>query len=158
MECEVDIGCTYEKDIFAGVTVDLAEGKYQAAEATLARLDGKNKQWLGYNTNDQVKVGCKTHNAEHKFDHVYEVRYNTAKGAEPEFQGMPLSFTMGGKYALSSRSTMTYSAEWRKNMHAFLKWNHKIDNNWQFGVSQSMDQSKEKNDMYKLSFDLNYNL
>ena len=28
MECEVDIGCTYEKDIFAGVTVDLAEGQY----------------------------------------------------------------------------------------------------------------------------------
>ena len=28
MEVEIDATCTYEKDIFAGVTVDLQEGKY----------------------------------------------------------------------------------------------------------------------------------
>jgi len=43
MEVEIDAACVYEKDIFVGATVDLQEGEYKAAEATLARLDGKDK-------------------------------------------------------------------------------------------------------------------
>jgi len=71
---------------------------------------------------------------------------------------MPMVFGMGCKYALSNKSTLTFSSEWAENVHGFMKWNHKIDKNWALGITQSMDQSQEKSNMYKLSFDVNYNL
>jgi len=127
----------------------------------LMKKDEGNKYWAGYNIGDQfAQAGCLINNAEKKFSHAYELRYhNDEKKAPHKLFGQTMSVAAGGKYVLSDKTTMNYSAEFGNDNHAQTKFTHKHDKNWTFAAHQSFNIADvEKKHPYQLGFDVNYTL
>jgi len=153
-----------EQNAFLGFSVETDGKDLTASEVMVMKKDEGNKFWAGFNNGDQfVQAGALINDAEKKFTHAYEVRFHMdEKKAKQQFYGMfntPSSFVTGGKYVLSDKTTMNYSAEFKFFAHAQAKFTHKLDSNWTVAAHQSFNSNKvDTKHPYQLGFDVNYSL
>lgn len=155
-----------EKDWFVGFGAKHNTEKPEDISGAIMKRDGDNKYWGGYHHSGQfAKVGCLQHYADKNFHHAYEGRWSLKEGATG-FQGLPLTIAAGGKYVLSKESTMNYMVELAENAHAIAKWEHKLNKNWKFTATQSLNMKNLKTGegkeacpaAYQVGFDVNYTL
>jgi len=150
-----------EQEAFLGFSVETDGKALTGSEVMVMKKDEGNKFWAGFNNGDQyAQAGCLINNAEKKFTHAYELRYHMDdKKAPQKFFDQPMSVAGSGKYVLSDKTTMNYSAEFGTWAHAQAKFTHKMDKNWTVAAHQSFNIADvEKKHPYQLGFDVNYTL
>lgn len=160
MEINVDAAVTYEKDLHLGVAASHDTKDLSGVECVVAKTDGSDKYWAGYNVDhEQARLGCKQHQGDKGFTHVYEMRYNVKKDSPAQAWGMPMTVSAGGKYVLSDKTTCNYMLEMSEKVHSIFKWEHKMDKNWKVALTQSFNNNEVgKSDPYKLGMDVTYQL
>jgi hypothetical protein len=159
----VNVGLHHaEQNVLVGFSAEHDTKDLKASEVMAVKKDQGNKYWLGYNHSDKfAQAGCVVANDEKKFQHAYELRWHLvdAKEAPQALQGYPASIVAGGKYVLSDKTTMNYSAEFGTKPSAQAKFTHKLDKNWSVASHQSFNIADvEAKHPYQLGFDVNYTL
>lgn len=141
---------------------DAKVGLTELAAHAVFKQEGA-RYWLAYAQHlDVASVGCyQKYTGDKDFAHAYEVLYSTKEGDTSGVFNSPARVSAGGRYALSSRSSLGYGITFGSSFVATTRFAHAIDKNWRVRFSQQFDNNRPatgKRAQYDLGFDITYTL